>query len=171
MAASGLGSIVQGIGAGYQANANAAAYTYKAGVAMLNKQINDQNAQFAQESGDIRSMEEGLKAGQEIGQTKAVQAASGLDVNSGTNLAIRQSQTASAKFDQSVIEWDAEKTAYGYKSRAATDVAEANLDLMGASSAKKAGTFAELGSFLGGAGNVASKWYQGTTTGVFSLGS
>src|SRR6266436_5591241 len=82
---SGIGGVVQGIGAKFSGDAQAAAYRYKAGVALLNKQISEQNASWALESGDIKSEEAGLKAGQEIGQTKAVQAASGFDVNTGSN--------------------------------------------------------------------------------------
>ncbi len=77
MGVAAAGGIVQGIGARFSGEAQGAAYRYKAGVALLNKQINEQNANWALESGDIRSMEEGLKAREEIGQTKVAQAASG----------------------------------------------------------------------------------------------
>src|SRR6266704_1809969 len=68
MGVAAAGGIVQGIGARFSGEAQGAAYRYKAGVALLNKQINEQNANWALESGDIKSMEEGLKAGEEIGQ-------------------------------------------------------------------------------------------------------
>jgi len=47
MAASAVGGILGGIGAKQSGQANAAAYRYKAGVALLNKQINEQNASWA----------------------------------------------------------------------------------------------------------------------------
>ena len=50
---SGIGGIVQGVGAKFSGEAQGAAYRYKAGVALLNKQINEQNANWALESGDI----------------------------------------------------------------------------------------------------------------------
>ncbi|SRR5258708_5033928 len=167
LAGSAIGGIVSGIGAKESGDASAAAYRYKAGVAMLNKQINDQNAVFAREAGGIKGMEEGLRAGQEISQTKAMQGASGIDVNTGSAVGVRDTQTKVSQFDQQVIEWDAEKTAYGYETKAATDVAESNLDLFAADSAKRAGTIAEIGSFLSGASSVSSKWLQGKSTGVF----
>jgi len=173
MAASGLGSIIQGIGAGEQAQANAQAYTYKAGVALLNKQINLTNANWAVESGDIKAEESGLQAKQQIGETLATQAASGLDVTSGSAARVRDSQESVADFNQGIIRWDAAKAAWNFGAKAATDEAEANLDTMAAATSKQAGTLAEIGSFLGGAGSVASKWYQGQSQGAFSniLGS
>ncbi len=167
MALAAAGGIVSGIGAKESGDASAAAYRYKAGVALLNKQINDQNANWALEAGGIKGMEEGLKAGQEIAQTKAVQGASGLDVNTGSNEAVRDTQTKVAQFDQNVISWNASKTAWGFESKAATDVAESNLDLFAADTAKRGGEISMVSSFLGGASNVAGKWMQGKSAGAF----
>lgn len=166
MAGTAVGGIIGGLGAKESADANAAAYRYKSGVALLNKQINDKNAEFSLESGGIKGMEKGLAAGQEIGETKVRQAASGLDVNSGSALAVRNTQSKVAQFDQDVIEWDSEKTAYGYHTRAATDVAESNLDLLAASQSETAGTIGEITSFINAGTSVASKWSQAKSTGI-----
>lgn len=168
MVGTGVGGLVQGFGQAYSGAAQAAMYNYKAGVALLNKQINEQNANFALESGDIKSQEVGLKAGQDIAQTKVVQAASGFDVTRGTGAAVRDTQQKVAQFDEGVVQWDAAKTAWGFESKAMTDVAEANLDTMAAKTAKTAGTIGEIGSFIGAGTSVASKWYQGKSTGIFS---
>jgi hypothetical protein len=142
---SGVGSVVQGVGAKFSGDSQAAAYRYKAGVALLNKQINEQNAVWSRESGDIKAEESGLKSGQEIAQTKSVQAASGFDVTTGTNQDVRDTQSKVAQFDQNVIQWDAAKTAWGFESKAKTDQAEATLDMAAADTASKAGTIAEIG--------------------------
>jgi hypothetical protein len=173
MAAVGIGSsavggVVSGLGAQQSGQAQAQAYQYKAGVALLNKQISDQNANWALQSGDISAEEKGLAAGQEIATTKVAQAASGLDITGGTAEAVRQSQTAAASFDQNIIRWDAAKTAYGYEAKGATDVAEANLDQMAAAQAKEAGQISMFSSFLGGASSVSSKWLQAKSAGIFS---
>lgn len=167
MAASAAGGIVSGLGAEQSAEANAQAYRYKAGVAQLNKQINKQNAAWALQSGDIQAMESGMKAGQQIAETKVIQAASNLDVNSGSAAAVRDTQTTVAAFDQNVIRWDASKTAYGYETKAVTDEAETNLDKMAASQSEEAGKYAMWSSFLGGASSVSSKWMQGSQAGAF----
>ena len=163
-----VGGLIQGIGAQYSANAQAAASTYKAGVAQLNAQINQQNATWAAESGDVQAMESGLKSKQQIGQTKIEQSASGLDVNSGTGEAVRETQSTTAAYDQNVIRFDAAKTAYGYETKATMDEAEAGLDLQAASTEKEAGTLSMVSSFINAGSSVASKWSQASQLGMFS---
>src|SRR6266567_3913509 len=132
LAATVGGAVIGGIGAEQSGQANAAAYRYKAGVALINKQINEQNASWATQAGDTKAMLSGLKSREAIASQKVVQSASGFDVNSGSNERVRETQTNVAQFDQNVIRWDAAKTAWGYESKSTTDVAESNLDKMAA---------------------------------------
>lgn len=162
------GGITGAIGSLMGGDASAGMYQYKAGMALMNQQINKQNAAFALESGDINAEESGLKAGQGIAGTKVAQAAGGVDVNTGTPAEVRTSQQATAKFDQDVIRFDASKTAYGYEAKAASAAAEAQLDTMAAKNAKSAGILGAVTSILGGASSVASKWSQGSQIGIFS---
>lgn len=168
LAAGAAGGYIQGMGAKESGDANAAAYTYKAGVARLNKQINDQNSAWAVQSGGIQTQEEGLKAGQEIAGTKVAQSGSGFDVNSGSNADVRATQTKVAQFNEGVTGWEAARAAYGYETKGMTDTAEANLDTMAAGESKKAGTISMVSSFLNAGGSVASKWQQGKTSGMFT---
>jgi hypothetical protein len=161
------GGFVQAQGAQQQAQAQSQAYQYKAGVALLNKKISEQNANWALQSGDISAEERGLAAGQEIASTKVAQAASGLDISGGSAEAVRQSQTAAAAFDQNIIRWDAAKTAYGYEAKGATDAAEATLDQMASAQELEAGKISVASSFLGAASSVSSKWLQGKSTGLW----
>lgn len=167
MGMNAAGGLLSGLGAKEEADANAAAYRYKAGIAMLNKQINEQNASWALQSGGIQSMEAGLKARQEIANTKVQQAASNLDVNSGSAKAVRDTQTEVTQFDQNVIKWDSEKAAYGYETKATMDVAEANLDQMAATQSEEAGDIKMVTSFLNAGSSVAGKWMQGKTAGMW----
>ncbi len=166
MAATAAGGIISGIGQADSANAQASAYRYKSGVALLNKQINEQNANWATQAGDIQAEESGMKSRQDIGETKVVQAASGFDVNSGTNEKVREDQSTIAQFNQNVIRWDAAKTSYGYETKAVMDTAESNLDQMAATDVEKAGKIEMFGSFLNAAGSVGSKWMQGKSIGM-----
>jgi hypothetical protein len=161
------GGVVSGMGAKESADAQAAAYTYKAGVAQINKQVNEQNASWAIQAGDTQAEEKGLHAKQQIGQEKVVQAASGFDVNTGTGARVRDDMSSVSAFDQNVIRWDAGKTAYGYEVKAATDTAESNLDQFAAAQSSEAGTISEIGSFINAGTSVASKWSQGKTSGAF----
>jgi hypothetical protein len=165
------GGIIGGIGSLLSGQSQAAASTYKAGVAQLNKQISLQNASWATEAGAIQSQEAGMKARSQIGQTKVVQAASGFDVNSGTNAKVRQDQSTVADYDQNVIRWDASKTAYGYETKAMTDQAQSTLDTMAASSEAEAGELGAATSFINAGSSVSSKWLQASQAGVFNASS
>ncbi len=168
LAATAGGAVIGGIGAEKSGQANAAAYRYNAGVALINKQINEQNASWATQVGDTKAMLSGLKSREAIASTKVVQSASGFDVNSGSNERVRDTQTNVAQFDQNVIRWDAAKTSWGYESKSTTDVAESNLDKMAASQSEEAGFLGMMGSFISGAGNVAGKWMQGKSSGAIA---
>lgn len=163
-----LSGAVSGAGALATSGASADAFNFKAGIATLNSQINKQNAAWAINSGAIKAANYGLKAGQEIADTKVTQAASGLDVNSGSKEAIRDNMTDVAKYDQNTIRTDAAHTAYGYETKAAADKAEASLDIASANNAGKAGKLGVLSSIIGTASSVASKWTQGNTIGMWS---
>lgn len=166
-----LSGAVGGVGAAFSSQASADAFNFKAGIAKLNSDINKQNASWAINSGGIKAANFGLKVGQEIADTKVVQAASGLDVNSGSKSAIRDTQTDVAKYSQDLIRSDAAHTAHGYEVKAASDSMEAELDRTSASNAEKAGKLGILSSVIGTASSVASKWSQASTTGMFSGGS
>jgi hypothetical protein len=165
---SAIGSGISAIGALFTGSAQKQMYQYKAGIALMNRQIDLQNAAWSLEKGGIQSEESGLKSGQEIAQTKVVQSGSGFDVNTGSGAAVRDSQTTAAQFDQNVISWDAAKTSYGFQTKAAADLAEANLDVAAGSNALTAGEISATGSFISGASSVASKWYQSQSIGMTS---
>jgi hypothetical protein len=162
-----VGGVISGLGAKESADAQAGAYRYKAGVALINKQINEQNASWAIQAGETQAEEKGIKDRESIAQQKVVQAASGFDVNSGTGERVRQDMSQVSSFDQNVIRWDASKTAYGYETKAMTSVAESRLDTMAAEQSETAGTISEIGSFINAGTSVASKWSQGKTIGMF----
>lgn len=163
-----VGDLIQGYGQDQAAQAQAAASTYRAGVAQLNKQINEQNAAWAVESGGAQAEAEGLKSKQQIAETKVIQSASGFDVNSGTGGEVRREQSNIAQYDQNVISWNALKTAYGYETKATMDQAESTLELSSAATEKEAGQMALLGSYVNAGTSVASKWMQAKQIGMLS---
>lgn len=162
-----IGNLMQGFGQDKADQAQAAASTYKAGVAQLNKQIDQQNAAWALEAGGEQAAAQGMKSRQQIAQTKVTQAASGFDVNSGTGEKVREDQSSIAQYDQNVISWNALKTSYGYETKSTMDQAETNLDLSAAASEKEAGDLALTGSFVNAGTSVASKWMQAKQIGMF----
>jgi len=162
-----VGGLIGGLGAKESGEAAARASTYKAGVALLNKQVAQQNASWAVQAGDTQAEMKGLQGAQKVGEEKVVQAASGFDVNTGTGARVREDMTTATAFDQNVIRWDAAKTGYGYEVKAASDEAESRLDLMAADQERTAGDTGEITSFINAGSSVASKWSQGKTIGVF----
>lgn len=161
------GGVVGGIGASEAAGAQAASSQYKAGVALLNKQINQQNAAWAMQAGETQAEISGIKSGQQIAETKVQQAASGLDVNTGTVAQVRADQTTISAFEQNTIRWNAAKEAYGYETKAAMNQGESGLDQAAAQDEKTAGEFAMASSFINAGTSVASKWSQAMKTGAF----
>lgn len=173
MGAMAIGSSVIGgalgiAGAKSSADASSDSFNFKAGIAKLNADIARQNAAWAINAGGIKAANYGLKAGQEIADTKVVQASSGIDVNSGSKEAVRNTQQSVATYDQGLIRADAAKTAHGYEVKAASDTLEAEMDRVSAVNAQKAGKLAILSSVIGTATSVASKWTQGNTIGMWS---
>lgn len=163
-----VGAGVGAFGAMTSANASSAMYNYKAGIAQMNQQIAQQNAAWATNAGGIKASEEGLKDAQEIAQTKTNQAASGIDVTTGSHAAVTTDQTDVAKYNQGIIRADAAHTAYGYETQAAGDTAEARLDTASATNAQTAGWIGVASSIIGGVSSVSSKWSQGNSIGMFS---
>lgn len=167
MAANAAGSIFGAIGAAQQGAANQAMYNYKAGIALIQQKADLQNANWAEDAGDINAEEKGLQSGQLVAATKTQEAASGFDVNTGSGARVRTAQEDASNFDQSLIRWDASKTAYGFRVKAAMDEAESRLDTMSAGYAKQAGDIGVATSILGGVSGVASKWTQSKGLGMF----
>lgn len=166
--ASAAGAGVSAFGSIFKGNADASMYNYKAGVAQVNAQIAKQNADFATFVGEEKAQQEGMKTRAQIGETKATQGAGNLDVNSGSNLAVRQSEQEIGEYSQAVIRSNAAKQAYGYQIEALGDTEEAKLDTYAASESKQAGTIGAISSILGGVSSVSSKWSSAKQSGIFS---
>lgn len=160
---SAFGSISSGI-------ANKNMYDYQASVARLNQQIDNQNAEFASETGKQQSAISGMKTGQQIAQTKVAQASAGFDVNSGSNAQVRESEHRVGQIDSDIIRSNAAKTAYSYQVQGAMAGAQANLYEMAGSNAMTAGLVGAGGSILGAAGSVSSQWLQGQRVGLWGGG-
>lgn len=166
-----IGGGLSAAGALTSAGAQSSMYGYKAGVAGVNKVITDQNASYALNAGAIQGQEEGMKSRQVIASTKVAQAADGLDVNTGSPASTRATQTEVAQDDQKIIAANAAHTAYGYEVEGAKDVAEQQMDIQAGSQAKQAGILGAVGTLIGTAGSVASKWTQASNVGITSSSS
>lgn len=169
----GLGATVAGgalsaFGALKEGEATQQMYNYKAQVAKINADIDRQNAAWARTKGEKEATQYGMKAAQQRGQIIAAQGASGLDVNSGSNRDVQQSQEKIKDMDLSAIRENAAKVAYDYETKATMDENQSRLDVIAGGNAKSAGYIKAAGSILGTTSTVASKWQQGSSIGLWS---
>ena len=142
-------------------------YDYQAGVAQMNAQIMQQNAEYAINVGEIQAQQQGLAAGQQMGKIVAGQAASGLDVNSGSNKQVQQSQIGIERTSATAIRSTAAKTAYNYGVEGAAFSAQAGADIAAGKNAMTAGMIGAESSILGSATSVSGEWLKGQQIGLW----
>ena len=165
--ASLAGGILGAQGAEQSAAATQSMYNYQAGVAKINAQIDQQNREYALNTGEIQATQFGLKAAQQEGHIRSQQSASNLDVNSGSNLDVQTSQKKLDSMDMTQIRSNAAKTAYDFDVKSTMDLNQSTLDVMAGQNAKTAGDIQAMTSIIGSVGSVSSKWMQGNQAGLW----
>ncbi len=163
MAASSVASLAGGVTGAFGAEAKGASesamYNYQAGVARLNATIDKQNADYTRTAGETAAYQSGLKTADIVGRQTVAQGASGVDVNSGSAKAVRDTTTALGQYDQNLIRTNYAKKAYGYEVESATKTAEAGADVIAGTEARHAADISAVSSILGSVSSVAGKWY------------
>jgi hypothetical protein len=168
MGASLLGSLFGASGAERTGAAQSQMYNYQAGVAQLNSKIALQNADYARQIGEQQAAQTGEAEAQRIGQIKAAQGSSGLDVGGGSAAAVRAGQHRIAEIDMTTLREGAAKTAYSYDVQSKQYDQQAQLYKMAGADAMQAGRIKAATSILGGVTAVSSEWLQGQKFGLFS---
>ncbi len=161
----GVGTIATVAGAASQAsgqiaqgNAQRETDQYRAQVARNNASLAEGDEAYVQQAGRIESYNQGLKNRAHLGNVKANQAASGVDINRGSAVDVRATEAATGRQEQQNIESNADRRAYGYRRQAADYKAEANLDERGGYNAQLAARSAAGSTVLGAASSLAFKW-------------
>lgn len=165
------GAGISAIGAISQGESQAAEARYQAQVARNNQTIAQQNANYALAAGSEATYQTGLQQRARAGAITTGLAASGLDVNTGSAAAVRQSQ---AEFGQQAEETTAQNaalTAYGYRTAATSFGAEAGLRQAEAPKDITAGFLTAAGGLLGSAGKWAPFFDSGGTGGTGGTGA
>lgn len=170
LAASGTSGGISALGSIMGGQSQASMFQYQSGIAAMNAEIAKQNADYAVAAGEVSAQESGMRTRAQIGQTIATQGAGNLAVGQGSNARVVNSELALGQEDQALIRSNAAKQAYGYEVTAAQDTAQSQLDTQAASNAKTAGIISGIGSLLGTAGSVSSKWLTATQSGAFGGG-
>ena len=165
-----FGSLTQAAGAKAAGQAQEQTDKFLGTQAFYNSEVATQNAALARQQGEIESQKYGMGAAQRMGQIKASQASSGLDVNSGSALQVQKSQQLVSDMDLDQIRMNAAKTAYNFDVQSVQEKNQGQLYFMSGSNAAQAGNINANASIISGAGSVASKWLQTTQSGTFNLG-
>ena len=85
----GIGALTSAGGALFTGSSTAAADAYQAAVAANNAKLAQQQSKLDIQAGEIQAVNQGLKTRATVGQEKAAQGASGIDVNSGSAVDVR----------------------------------------------------------------------------------
>ena len=160
MFSTALGGIGKAFGAITEGQDTKALYDYQAGIANLNAQIANQNAEYSIQVGEHQAMQAGLAGASTLGKIKAAQGASGLDVNSGSALDVQTSQQLINRMDQATIRSNAAKVAYNYRVEGVGLNAQAQLDTLAGKNAATTGYINAASSILGGASSVSQQWLK-----------
>lgn len=155
-ASSGLqatGQLLQGLGGYQQAQ-------YSAAVAANNARIAKANAGAAVVAGEYEGAVSKLRTGQTISAERAGQAASGIDVNIGSAVKVRDSTATIGAMDAAMIHYNAMRQAYGDLTQASSFTAQSNLDKMAGVGALEGGAFSAGSTLLGGASSLGAKYAQ-----------
>lgn len=120
MAASSLGAVASGY-------SKSASDKYNAQVALNNANVATENAAYVAAEGNQRLEAQGLKNRNEAGLIRTNQAASGIDVNSGSAANVQASANMLGQLDALTMRSEAARKAYGFETEAANDKAQAGL--------------------------------------------
>lgn len=146
-------ALFTGFGAIQQASAARQQGEYEAAVANNNAKVAQQQAENERQIGNIEEEQHRRRVRQALGAQRAALAANGIDTTSGTALDL---QTETAQFgeeDALTIRANAARKAWGYEVEAGNYKAQA----IGAKARAKN---TAMGSYLGGAANLAGLGYQ-----------
>jgi hypothetical protein len=144
---------------GGEATKNAS--NYAAQVAANNAAIARQNANYAEESGQTQAANVALKGAATAGRIKTAQAASGVDVNSGSAATVQASDREVSKLNAAQTLSNEELQAYGYRTQATSDDAQAALDRAQAKQAEEGGEIGAVGDLLSSASGALKGFGSG----------
>ena len=132
--------------AGYQRQATAASAQgqYIKRVDEQNAKMADAEAQDALDRGELTAQRRGLETRQQIGSTRASQAAQGVDVSSGSAADVQASEAGIGALDEMTIRNNAAREAWGYKVEAINE--------------RQAGQVAAITGDMTAAGYRAESW-------------
>lgn len=128
---------------------------YQAQVAKNNSKIAGQSATYSTEAANTQAQNQSFKNAAVAGDLRASQAANGVDINTGSDTSVENSQEAVGDLDTQSTLHNAMLQAYGYQTQSADLAAQSKQDAAG-------GIESGVGSLLSNASGLAFKWSGGS---------
>lgn len=166
LAAGIAGTGMSAYGSYESGQANSAAAAYQSQVAANNAKIAQQNARLDIQAGETQAFNQGLKTRAAVGQEKAAQGASGIDVNTGSAVSVRAGTAGIGMLDALTTRSNAAKEAYAQEVQSTSDTAQSQLDTMESEQAETAGDIGAASSLLNGVSTVGGNWAKFKTLGM-----
>lgn len=167
LALNALSGITSAISTIQSAKSSAATYNYQSQVAAENEKTAENNLEYTLNAGEQKAQDEGKSQRARLGQIEANQAASGTDVNSGSNVDVRASQAATDVQSTATSLHNTAMTAYGYETQAYNYGTQSSLYKSAAKNATSNLPLQVASGLLGSASSLASKWTNFDTSGAF----
>ena len=157
------------IGSYYSAKTQQANLRGQSVVAESNARLAELSAQSALLQGQKQVAALTMKAGQIKGSQRAAMAANGIDLGEGSAAELQASTEIMKDIDKNQLEANAVANAWGYRLQKTNYENEALSAKAGASTINPGMSAAS--TLLGGAGSVASSWYQFSKVGAIGSGT
>jgi len=144
-----VGAAVGAVGALASANAQSSAASYQAKIAANNAAAAGMQRASAISAGHERAAEASLAGAEQIGKMKAAQAATGVDVNTGSAVDVRGSRRMLNQLQSENALSNAQRAAWGYQLQELGFADQSDLYKAEASSARTAGYLGAASDILG----------------------
>lgn len=151
IASAGVGAF----GAIKQSEAASSAADYSSQIAANNAKIANQNAAFQGAEGEANAAAQEMRTRAKVGAITAAQGASGIDVNKGSAVDVREGTAELGQLDAMTIRSNAARAAYGFQTQSTGDTAQSQLDKSTAKNDTTAGYITGAGTLLSSAGSAA----------------
>jgi len=142
------------------ASAQSAAAAAAAQEASNNATLAQRSASDALARADVDQQTKANQTDILLGQQRAGLAANGVDPNSGTAVNLQSDTAGSGELDQLTIQSNATREAAGYQAQGMNYSTQASIDEASSANDLSAGALSATSSIIGGAGSVASSWYN-----------
>lgn len=154
----GLGALSSANSARASAESTQAQLNFQANLGDINARINETQAQQTLLAGQREEQKSRIATANLKGTQRASLAANGVDLGVGSAAQILTSTDVMGEIDAETIQANAIKSAWGYRTQGANQKAQATSSRAAAGAISPDSAFTS--SLIGGAGQVASSWYQ-----------